>query len=520
MTGKITSTNRPHFSNDPDQSEVLAEGTILGKYVIKGLLGKGGMGAVYEATDQVLERNVALKVLPDGFASDEVALKRFEREARAAARISHPNAVTVYDVGQSQKTPFIAMELVRGQSGADLLKQMKSIGVQEATRLVTDACRALAVMHDSGLVHRDIKPSNILRSTEGTVKLSDFGLARTIEAGSVTITQQGSVLGTPKYMSPEQCRMTNVDHRSDIYSLGATYYTFLTGSPPYKDRSVTQLLEAHCNQSVPNPQDVVAGLPDMCVKITQKAMAKDPDDRYQSAGQMLADLKQVMTDQQAFFDAQTVSFASVDTDNDMLTSDPSARTVATQASSNKSKSLMAALWGGLAGVLILLVILWVNKQAGNEGNQGVIAVGGEIEKKNDKSRVELQKALQAASATWGKTGHPGSDRDHVLRTYHFFKDAAAAAKNNSDLKAAVSCLLEFYKHFRASFNTAHIDLANDALQTAENHLPGARELLDSINQVPDWHRYLDLPKPNAKLGPGNQPIPSGPPSFSRSGSQR
>lgn len=275
----------------------LPEGTKLGKYQVRGLIGRGGMGLVYEAVDTLLRRQVALKVLPTALTQDPQALKRFVREAQLAARLNHPNAVTVFDIARKKGLYFIAMELVRGQSADELVREEGALGYERATRLIADACRALAAAHEAGLIHRDIKPSNILVGEDGQTKLSDFGLAKLHEAGpsNATLTQQDVVIGTPKYMSPEQCQNDSLDARSDLYSLGATFYALLTGNAPYDTGTTMQILFAHCSQPVPDPSTSVAGLPAGCVRVIQKSMAKDRAHRYASANDMLADLDRVIS---------------------------------------------------------------------------------------------------------------------------------------------------------------------------------------------------------------------------------
>ncbi len=280
-------------------NDVLPPGTKLGKYQLRQMLGRGGMGTVYLAVDMVLKREVALKILPQELTSDEQSLKRFIREAQLAARLSHVNAVTVFDVNRDQAAYFIAMELVRGASTDDLIKKSGALPVGEATRIVADACRALTAAHDAGLIHRDIKPANILRAKEGTVKLTDFGLAKLNSSTNVTITDKNVVLGTPHYISPEQCQNEPLDRRSDLYSLGATYYALLTGASPYAGGTAIQVLFAHCSKPVPDPRESSAMLPIACTRIVQKAMAKKPEDRYQNAAEMLADLELLMDTKKA-----------------------------------------------------------------------------------------------------------------------------------------------------------------------------------------------------------------------------
>ena len=268
----------------------------LGKYLLKSKLGQGGMGVVYLAFDTRLRRDVALKVLPKAMSSNADAVKRFLREARVAARLNHPNVVAVHDVDQQRGLCFLVMELVKGHTAAELLAQGE-LSWTEATRLIADACRGLAAAHEAGLVHRDIKPSNIMRTHEGLVKLADFGLAKAANDSHTevkSLTQSGAILGTPHYMSPEQCRGEPVDARSDLYSLGATYFTLLTGRPPYPDPQPMQVMFSHCSKPVPDPRTLRADLPAGCSAIVMRALSKSRAERFGSAKEMLAALSTLL----------------------------------------------------------------------------------------------------------------------------------------------------------------------------------------------------------------------------------
>jgi hypothetical protein len=208
-------------------------GRRLGNFEIVGVLGKGGMGEVFEAEDRFIKRRVAVKLLPQSLSGDQQALQRFLLEAQAAGRLSHPNAVGMHYVGEQDGEYYIAMELIRGGSAKDFLAARGPFNWPKATRVVADVCRALDAAHRAGMVHRDIKPANIMRAEDGTVKLADFGLAKQTASGSESLTGAGQLLGTPEYMSPEQCRGEPADSRSDLYSLGATYFALLTGRSPF-----------------------------------------------------------------------------------------------------------------------------------------------------------------------------------------------------------------------------------------------------------------------------------------------
>jgi serine/threonine protein kinase len=202
-------------------------GQRLGKYEITGKLGQGGMGVVYEGQDTLLKRPVAVKLLPEAVAANPEALKRFLHEAQAAARLNHPNVVAIHEADQWQGTVYLVLELVRGESAEQALQTRGPLPWREATRILADVCRGLAAAHAAGLVHRDIKPGNILLAADGAVKLADFGLAKPVDHNGPALTGPGLAIGTPHFMSPEQCRSAPLDPRSDLYSLGATYYALL-----------------------------------------------------------------------------------------------------------------------------------------------------------------------------------------------------------------------------------------------------------------------------------------------------
>ncbi len=268
---------------------------MLGKYKILSVLGHGGMGNVYAAEDPVIKRKVAIKVLPPEFARDKSLIDRLLAEAQAAGKLTHSNVVTIFDVNHADDAYFIVMELVPGGSVQDYLAKKGSPGWRAATKLVGEACKALQAAHDMGLIHRDIKPSNLMLTSDGHVKVADFGLAK-VEASDATMrTQPRTILGTPAFMSPEQCRGDKVDLRSDIYSLGCTYYAILTGKPPFEAPSSMQVMFAHCSAPIPDPRAMNIDAPEGVVEILQKALAKNPEDRYSTAKAMLADLRAVLS---------------------------------------------------------------------------------------------------------------------------------------------------------------------------------------------------------------------------------
>ena len=260
---------------------------IASRYRIDRRLGAGGMSTVFLATDAVLERAVAIKILAEHLAEDEDFVARFRREALSAARLQHPNIVQVFDSGQDPESDrhYIVMEYVDGPSTADLLREHKLLDVEQTVDIVRDACHGLDNAHRAGVIHRDVKPGNLLLSNEtGIIKLADFGIAKAAE--QTRITQVGSVLGTAAYLSPEQARGEEAGPASDIYSLGVCAYQFLTGRLPYEYSSLTELALKQQNDTVdpivPQRPEVPATL-DRAIGV---ALHADPERRYSSALEM------------------------------------------------------------------------------------------------------------------------------------------------------------------------------------------------------------------------------------------
>lgn len=291
----------------------------LGKYVLRSKLGRGGMGIVYLATDTRLKRDVALKVLSKELASNAEAVQRFLQEARAAAQLNHPNVVMVHDVDQERGHCFLVMELVTGGTAQERLAESPLDWV-EATRTIADACRGLAAAHQAGLIHRDIKPANLLRTADGVIKLADFGLAKVTDASNSTgpQTKSGTILGTPQFMSPEQCSGEPIDARSDIYSLGATYFALLTGEPPYVEAQPLQIMFAHCSKPVPDPRTRRPEIPAACAHVVMKALGKRRAERFTSADEFLAALNALLIDANTVNRSQTNAGYSPTTTSDDL----------------------------------------------------------------------------------------------------------------------------------------------------------------------------------------------------------
>jgi serine/threonine-protein kinase len=263
----------------------------LGRYEIVGELGQGAMGVVYKATDPLIDRIVAIKTITLSLAQEErdEYEARFYQEAKAAGRLSHPNIVTIYDVGRSGDIAYIAMEFLQGRELRDILNDDKLPPVEQAIDIVAQVAMGLAYAHEHGIIHRDIKPSNIMVGRDGHVKITDFGIARM--ASSAVRTQTGMVLGSPKYMSPEQVMGKLADQRSDVFSLGVMLYEMLTGQAPFMGENVNAIMYQTLNSIPQQPSALNSAVPDMLNFIVAKALAKDLEHRYQNAKDFVNDLR-------------------------------------------------------------------------------------------------------------------------------------------------------------------------------------------------------------------------------------
>jgi serine/threonine-protein kinase len=259
--------------------------------VIVDELGQGAMGVVYKATDPLIDRIVAIKTITLSLALEEREEYegRFYQEAKAAGSLSHPNIVTIFDVGRSGDTAYIAMEFLQGRELRDILNDQKLLPVDQVIDVVAQVAQGLAYAHEHGIIHRDVKPSNIMVGRDGHVKITDFGIARM--ASAAVRTQTGMVLGSPKYMSPEQVMGKLTDQRSDIFSLGVMLYEMLTGHLPFTGENVNAIMYQTLNAIPQPPSALNAVVPDMLNFIVAKALAKELEHRYQNAKDLANDLR-------------------------------------------------------------------------------------------------------------------------------------------------------------------------------------------------------------------------------------
>ena len=272
------------------------------RYELGELIGYGGMAEVHRGRDVRLGRDVAIKVLRADLARDPSFLNRFRREAQSAAGLNHPSIVSVYDTGEDvgaegTTQPYIVMEYVEGRTLRDILKAEGRLPARRAMEIIADVSAALDFSHKAGLVHRDVKPANVMITRSGAVKVMDFGIARAVADNSATVTQTANVIGTAQYLSPEQARGEAVDARSDVYSTGCLLYELVTGAPPFQGDSPVAVAYQHVRENATAPSSRVPGLPRALDSIVMKALAKNPLNRYQSAGEMRSDLQRALADQ-------------------------------------------------------------------------------------------------------------------------------------------------------------------------------------------------------------------------------
>jgi len=396
-------------------------GLVLGQYVVLDRIGKGGMGQVLKARHRTMDRIVALKVLSVSAMDSPDAVSRFHREARAAAKLSHPNIVTAYDASEHEGIHYLVMEFVEGKDLAEIVKEHGALPVDKAIDSILQAAKGLEYAHAQGVVHRDIKPANLLLDKEGTIKILDMGLAlmsRSIKTANDETTDQltsgGLILGTCDYIAPEQADDSHAaDHRSDIYSLGCTLYRLLTGELPYKADSVVKVLLAHRQAPIPSLCEGQSAVPPQLDAVFQKMVAKEPEDRYQAATEVIADLQACLepaqttsepTPQAASTDSQLQSFLQLLPRDGVAGSrqktkraqDSSEETVASQterqtAGDNQEKEVavrarkwvIPAVVAGATVVLLLIVTLVVvlilggNEEPRAENASGAAHAGGD-----------------------------------------------------------------------------------------------------------------------------------------------
>jgi serine/threonine protein kinase len=269
--------------------------TVAERYELEELVGHGGMSSVYRAHDSLLERYVALKVLHEQYSRDEDFVERFKREARSVAQLQHPNIVTVIDRGEQGGRQYIVFEYIDGENLKEFVVRKGRLEVREALEIAIEVARALGFAHEHGIVHRDVKPQNVLLNGDGRPKVTDFGIARSLDMDQ-GVTQTGTVLGTSNYIAPEQASGKRVEQHSDIYSLGVVLYEMLTGELPFPGESFVAVALKHVNDPAPSVLDVRGDIPLRVAEAVDRALEKDPESRFPTMDDFAAELESCLVD--------------------------------------------------------------------------------------------------------------------------------------------------------------------------------------------------------------------------------
>ena len=369
-----------------------------GRYELDGIVGRGGMAEVFRARDIRLDRIVGVKTLRDDLARDQTFQARFRREAQSAASLNHPSIVAIYDTGEDMMgptpVPYIVMEYVDGRTLRDLLRDDRRLLPERALEITDGVLRALDYSHRNGIVHRDIKPGNVMLTRSGEVKVMDFGIARAVSDTQATMTQTAQVIGTAQYLSPEQARGERVDARSDLYSTGCLLYELLTGRPPFTGDSPVAIAYQHVRENPVPPSMIDPELPGWADPIVLKAMAKDPAQRYQSAGEMRNDIQRALSGARLAAPARTEAYQGtrrIGAQTQMAGRTGSIPPYSYGTDDQQDEPRRHRVWPWVVGALALLLIIGgifaYNYATGSGGKIAVPQVNGQTQKKADQAIV-------------------------------------------------------------------------------------------------------------------------------------
>lgn len=365
----------------PEEIKLIKE-----RFRIDSLIAYGGMARVYKGTDLTLARTVAVKVLSEDLAKDPNFLLRFRREAQAAASLTHPNIVGVYDTGAEAGIHYIVMEYVEGSTLQEILSEEGPLSAERSAAIGADVARALAEAHKKGIVHRDVKPGNIMVAESGFVKVMDFGIAKAATAGALT--QVGSVLGTVAYLSPEQARGEEVDSRSDIYSLGSMVYQMLTGRAPFTAETLMEMINKLNNQAPTPPSRLNSSVPPALEAVVMKSLAKDPARRFQNGNEFAEQLLLSLNEDPSATAAFVASPLATEDESDRTMVAPAAAGAYASAGPVENRTavmraqraappqnpfpMRRAVLGGLVVLILLLIGTFVFSNLGDRGATSVI----------------------------------------------------------------------------------------------------------------------------------------------------
>jgi len=413
---------------------------VLGdRYEIHQRLARGGMAQVYLARDRSLDRPVAVKELAPEFAVDQTFVERFRREAQAAANLSHPNIVGVYDWGTQDGTYFIVMEYIEGPSLSQVIRHDGPLHPRRAAEIASEVAAALGFAHSRGLVHRDVKPGNVLLTGTGQSKVTDFGIARALSSGDDELTQAGSVMGTATYFSPEQAQGLPVDPRSDLYSLGVVLFEMITGRPPFSGETPLAISYKHVQDRPPLPTSIVSDIPPALEAVVMKLLRKRPDDRYASAEEVRADLRRFANGEHTIAERELVgaaaaAAAAAGADATRVQGAavplPPPEDALTEPEEERSRT---GLWLGLVVLLVLLLAGGLFLLANTLGGTDQVAVPPT----KGMTQVEAEKALAAVDLK-STVEERADDAVEVGRVITSDPDANTEVDTESTVKLVVS----------------------------------------------------------------------------------
>lgn len=355
----------------PDDEGELA-GRKLGGYQLVKRIGSGGMGEVYRAVQVALGRQVAIKILSPELTEDRTFVERFMSEARAAGRLNHQNVAQVHEVGESDGIYYYSMEYLGGGSVQDRIRGNRSMPVLEATRMVLGAARALEYAEKQGVIHCDVKPDNLMLTDDGEVRLTDLGIARTVRSAAEKVKQEGGVLGSPHYMAPEQARGEAIDHRIDIYALGATFYRMISGRTPFSGRNAREIMEKQVYEEPPGLRTINPEIPQSVCRVITRLMKKKPEKRYQTAREAAEDIALLL---------EELSPPKAAAGQPAGGGQQGSRAMR-RASKTRGRTAALAAAGAVAGALLLVALLW----------SGFLSGGGEATRQRGLERMMAEAA--------------------------------------------------------------------------------------------------------------------------------